>query len=216
MKNSTSIGRSSLLGFVSVCLGLASVHAQQPKENVSEDIEKSDPFIKGSGGASAANGLSAETLDAQARVLFERGEKEKAIAIQAQALEKAKEQVARFSETLAKYEGRPVDGVIPRKLREIIIPVIDFQDTRLDEGIEFLRLRARELDTAEADPAKKGINIVIRMMGIIGGEADSPRINELRLRNVPLGDALKNLCEGTNMRYKTEGNAVVILPVAGP
>jgi hypothetical protein len=219
MKYSTYICRTSLLGLLSLSLGLGTALAQKPKEITPEEIEKTDPFVKGAGGAPAAENLSAEMLDAQARVLFERGEKEKAIAIQAQAVEKAKELVTRFSETLAKYEGRPVDGVIPGKLREIIIPVLDFQDTTIEEGIEFLRQRAMELDAKETDPAKKGVNFVIgevKKTPSPFGDGDSPRIKALQLRNVSLGDALKYLCEGVKMRYKTEGNAVVILPAVEP
>lgn len=219
MKHRSSICRPALLGLLSLSISFSLAHGQQPKDH-SEDIESSDPFTKG-GATPATKNPGAEMLDAQARVLFERGEKEKAIALQAQALEKAKEMVSKYSETLAKYEGRPVDGPIPHKLREIVIPVIQFQDTTLGEAMEFLRIRVRELDAAEADPAKKGINIVIgplkpaRGAGLIGGDG-LPIVKELKLRNVPLGDALKYICEATQTRYKIDGNAVVILSAVDP
>lgn len=118
---------------------------------------------------------------------------------------------------------------ILEKLRDITIPVIDFEDTSVEEAIDFLRLRSRELDTKEADPTRKGINFVIRKprsggsgdaaldadaAGGLGATADpgSLRIRELRLRNVPLAEALKYICEQTKLRYKVDEYAVTLVP----
>jgi len=115
------------------------------------------------------------------------------------------------------------------KLRDIQIPVIDFEDTSVEEAIDFLRLRSIELDRSETDPAKKGINFVIRKprsggsgdaaldadaAGGLGATADpgSLRIKELRLRNVPLAEALKYICEQTKLRYKVDDFAVTLVP----
>ena len=127
------------------------------------------------------------------------------------------------------------DGVayITEKLRRIVIPKIDFEDTTVEEAIDFLRLRAAELDTLELDPGKKGINFVIRRPKIStlgggdlggldaaagdasllgGGDSGALRINELRLRNVPLSVALKYICDATNLRYKVDDFAVTLVP----
>ncbi|NIP93848.1 MAG: hypothetical protein GWO24_10495, partial [Akkermansiaceae bacterium] len=48
------------------------------------------------------------------------------------------------------------------KLKNIVIPVVDFDDTTVEEAIDFLRQRSRELDKWEIDLEKKGINFVIR------------------------------------------------------
>ncbi|HEY8962577.1 MAG TPA: tetratricopeptide repeat protein, partial [Luteolibacter sp.] len=50
---------------------------------------------------------------------------------------------------------------ITEKLRRIVIPVIDFEDTSVEEAIDFLRMRSTELDTTEIDPTKKGVNFVV-------------------------------------------------------
>ena len=125
------------------------------------------------------------------------------------------------------------DGVayITEKLRRIIIPRIDFEDTTVEEAIDFLRLRAAELDTLELDPAKKGINFVIRrprttavggaasgldaaagdaLLG--GGDPGALRIDELRLKNVPLAVALKFITDATKLRYKVDDFAVTLVP----
>ena len=123
---------------------------------------------------------------------------------------------------------------INRKLQTIIIPKIDFEDTTVEEAIEFLRLRAAELDVTELDPAKKGVNFVVRRprAAAAGGTADAGipaaagaetlpmvssdpgtlRVKELRIRNVPLAVALKYICDQTKLRYKVDDFAVTLVP----
>ena len=127
----------------------------------------------------------------------------------------------------------PSDGVayITEKLRRIVIPSIDFEDTTVEEAVDFLRLRAAELDTLELDPSKKGVNFVIRRPrsstvgdgaldaasagggGLLGGgDPGALRIDELRLRNVPLAVALKYIGDKTKLRYKVDDFAVTLVP----
>ncbi|MES2476845.1 MAG: Amuc_1098 family type IV pilus outer membrane protein [Verrucomicrobiota bacterium] len=132
--------------------------------------------------------------------------------------------------------GQLTDGVayISEKLKRIVVPRIDFEDTTVEEAIDFLRLRASELDTTELDPTKKGVNFVIRRPrpgagGAEAGPADaaaggaelptiandpgSMRVRELRLRNVPLAVALKYICDQTKLRYKVDDFAVTLVPL---
>ncbi len=122
---------------------------------------------------------------------------------------------------------------ITEKLRNIIIPSINFEDTTVEEAIDFLRLRSRELDTMELDPAKKGVNFVIRRprptvaggagdagldagggdgLPTLGADPSALRINELRVTNVPLGVALKYICDATRLRYKVDDYSVTLVP----
>jgi general secretion pathway protein D len=122
---------------------------------------------------------------------------------------------------------------ITDKLKKIIIPRIDFEDTSVEEAIDFLRLRASELDTSELDPAKKGINFVIRRprpesaaapaagleapaAGVDALPAASDpgtlRVRELRVRNVPLAVALKYICDAAKLRFKVDDFAVTLVP----
>ncbi len=129
---------------------------------------------------------------------------------------------------------------ITRKLQTIVIPRIDFEDTTVEEAIDFLRLRAAELDTMELDPAKKGVNFVIRRpraaaaaagaadagvdaapgagapdgLPLVGSDPGSLRVKELRIRNVPLAVALKYICEQTKLRYKVDDFAVTLVPAS--
>lgn len=123
---------------------------------------------------------------------------------------------------------------ITEKLKSIIIPRIDFEDTTVEEAIDFLRLRAAELDTTELDPSKKGVNFVVRRprasapaggpdAGLAPGADDALplatsdpgalRIKELRVRNVPLATALKYIGEQTKLRYKVDDFAVTLVPL---
>lgn len=134
-------------------------------------------------------------------------------------------------------QGQDTGGVayITEKLRRIIIPRIDFEDTTVEEAIDFLRLRSAELDTLELDPARKGVNFVVRRpraaaaagpdagqdtalpggaeaLPAAGGDPGSLRVRELRIRNVPLAVALKYICDQTKLRYKVDDFAVTLVP----
>ena len=133
--------------------------------------------------------------------------------------------------TQVAQDGGSGIAYINEKLRRIVIPRIDFEDTTVEEAIDFLRMRSSELDTLELDPARKGVNFVVRRpraapigapdAGIEPGEggalpatADpgSLRVRELRIRNVPLAVALKYICDQTKLRYKVDDFAVTLVP----
>jgi general secretion pathway protein D len=119
-------------------------------------------------------------------------------------------------------------GYITNKLRTIVVPSINFEDTTVEEAIEFLRQRSVELDVTELDPTRKGVNFVVRRPSTSGGGASAPagegavlgastevgtlRIKQLRLRNVPLAVALKYICDNTRLRYKVDEYAVTLVP----
>lgn len=242
MKTIPSIHRPALLGLLTLSLGTAGIASAQeptvkppapapatkiippvsPTPPPAADAESADPFSKRPTniGPRAAQEPSAEMMDAQARVLFARNETEIAIELQMQAVEKAKQTLAKCTENLARYQGKPVDdGPIGQKIRAIIIPAINFQDTSLDEAVEFLRMKCVELDGTEKDPAKKGVNFVIGSLnmnrdpfatGAPDPNAESPRIKGLVLRNVSVADVLKHLGRVTGTRYTVEDGAVTI------
>ncbi|MGC4017211.1 MAG: STN domain-containing protein [Luteolibacter sp.] len=93
------------------------------------------------------------------------------------------------------------------KLRSIVIPSINFEDTTIEEAIEYLRQRSVELDSTEVDPTRKGLNFIMPKR-----DFGSVRIKTLRLRNVPLAAALKYICDETRLRYRVEDYAVAIVP----
>ena len=101
-----------------------------------------------------------------------------------------------------------------RKLREIIIPTINFQGTTLAEAVEYLRLKSKENDkTPGMTPEQRGLNIMIRAKSGDGADVGEKQIAELVLRNVPVGEVLRYLSENTGMRVKVEQYAVVLVPI---
>ena len=98
---------------------------------------------------------------------------------------------------------------IADKLDTIIIPRIDFTDSSIVEAINFLRKRATDLDDTESDPARKGVNIVLKL------PTDSPDLAypiTLSLQDVPLRAALDYVARAANLKTKVERHAVVVVP----
>ena len=102
--------------------------------------------------------------------------------------------------------GRPKEAekIVGARLRAIIIPNVEFQDTPISDALEFLRTRSRELDDQTEDPSRKGINIVYPVW-----EEGEPMIT-LKLKNLPLSEALRYTVELAGVRMEIEGSAVVV------
>ncbi|MES2474893.1 MAG: M56 family metallopeptidase [Verrucomicrobiota bacterium] len=107
------------------------------------------------------------------------------------------------------------DGVkyITDKLNSIVLPRIDLEDTTLEEAVDFLRLSANELDIGEKDPAKKGINFVIRKPRPVAGEKPFEYgLLGVKLKNVPLSKVIAELAEEAGAVVKVDDFAVTFLP----
>jgi bla regulator protein blaR1 len=102
---------------------------------------------------------------------------------------------------------------ILKKLNDIIVPRIEFEDVSLEEAVDFLRTKSVEMDGSEEERASKGVGFVIRKApGAAGGHEDVPRVTELRLSKVPLGSILKYVCMATNHRLAIGERAIEISP----
>ena len=127
--------------------------------------------------------------------------------------------------------GTPIAGEgrsqsITNKLRSIVIPRIDFEDTTLDEAMSYLTQKSIELD-----PEKTGINFVVEKGSVTGGgsgvdegldggalllgggDPGALTIDLLQLRNIPLATALEYVTRKTNLRYRVDEYAVTLLPI---
>jgi general secretion pathway protein D len=102
---------------------------------------------------------------------------------------------------------------VNRKLDEIIIPSINFTDASIREALEFIRQRAAALDTAESDPANRGVNLVLKLAP--GAPEENVLIN-LNLSDVPLRAAIDYVARAANMKLKVEPFAVVVVPESEP
>ncbi len=125
-------------------------------------------------------------------------------------------------------QGDDLPGVsggadILAKLRSIILDSVTLEDISVEDAIDYLRQRAFELDTDEPNPSKRGINFVIQGSGDGAGAPEgglglgdenvgSARIASLKLRNVPIEFALKQITEQANLGYDITEFAVTIVP----
>jgi len=107
--------------------------------------------------------------------------------------------------------------LIQRKLRTIIIPRIDFENTTLEAAITQLSQAIRDNDP-EPNQADKGVSFVIRRLEILptvdGGTIEHApiRIKQLSLRDVPAEEVVKQLCalSSPRMSFRVETYVVAI------
>ncbi len=98
---------------------------------------------------------------------------------------------------------------LTRKMQELIFPQVQFQGASIEEAVEFLRVKSRDIDVAETDPAKKGVNIILK-----AGDTPITASISLDLKDVPMVEALRYVTELAGMKYKVEPFAVLIVPVS--
>lgn len=125
--------------------------------------------------------------------------------------------VLNFGDTITGLVGEvAADGAltIERKLREIVIPTMEFNNARLADVLDFLGQKSQELDTFETDPSRRGVNIVVDSSGAPGGIDPSEQTLTVRLTNVPLGVALKYVTQQVEMKYRVDGFAVTVIPMS--
>jgi hypothetical protein len=105
--------------------------------------------------------------------------------------------------------GSSAGAYLMQKMDRIIFPSVQFANATLVEAIEFLRLKSRILDTTESDPSRKGVNIILR-----SADAPSNATINLDLKNVPLSEALRYVCDLAQMKFKVEAYGVVVAPIS--
>lgn len=120
-------------------------------------------------------------------------------------------------------------GTIKDKLDHIIIPKLELKEATLPDAIDFLHKASVELDTTEKDPARKGVNFVLKLPVVpaasgtpaAGDTAPAPGVNSiadvkitLKLSNIPLSVALTYVTKLAGMKYKINPYAVTIVPLS--
>jgi len=101
---------------------------------------------------------------------------------------------------------------INRKLEEIRLPSINFREATVREALDFVKQRAKTLDTTEPDEAKRGINIVLKLDPSTQAADTAQRIT-LAFTDVPLGEALKYIATAAGLKIKVEPYAVAVVPI---
>ncbi len=94
------------------------------------------------------------------------------------------------------------------KMKMIRFPSVQFAGATIDEAVEFLRMKSRDLDESERDPSRKGVNIILK-----AGDTPSSAQITLDLKDVPMEEALRYVTELAGMKFKVEPFAVLVVPV---
>ncbi len=143
-----------------------------------------------------------------------REEKEKAKNLEAVSAHQRSRMLNQVSEA---WENKvPITGSVSAnagqnlstKMKQIIFPKVIFSGASVDEAIEYLRVKSRDLDTTEPDPTKRGVNIILK-----AGDTPSNASITLDLKDVPMEEALRYVTELAGMKYKVESNAILVVPV---
>lgn len=110
---------------------------------------------------------------------------------------------------------------IREKLKSIIIPKVNFEDTSLEEAIDFLRLRTMELDP-EPDLMRRGIKLELHRSGKDSGEDDPSenplpewpplQIKELVRSDVSAWEILHEIAHETGMKVEITDTGIEIAP----
>ena len=90
---------------------------------------------------------------------------------------------------------------LEEKLKDIFLS-LDFSNATIDEATSFLSIESQRLD-----PDHKGVNFVIEPT-----VAASAKPVSITLNNVPLGEALRYVCQLANVKYKVQDYAISIVP----
>jgi len=118
----------------------------------------------------------------------------------------------RPTETAKAKAVDPAKVAIEKKLDSIMLPIVQVKDSSLEEVIDFLRIRSKELDP-ETDTTKKGLNFVIRKPRTGSNEEDpgTKRVT-LDLKDVSMRKVFEGICAQTGLQYKVDEFAVTFVP----
>lgn len=105
--------------------------------------------------------------------------------------------------------GKAPTIYLSQKMQKIVFPQVQFAGASIEEAVEFLRVKSRDLDIDEPDPARKGVNIILK-----AGDNPSTASISLDLKDVPMVEALRYVTELAGMKFKVEPFAVLIVPVS--
>jgi len=101
--------------------------------------------------------------------------------------------------------AQATDGAVAleEKVQKIIFPVVQFKDATIEQALEYIRVKSRDLDTISQPPVTKGVSIVLRG----GGLTDTISLD---LRDAPLIDVVRYCAERVGLQYRVETHAVVL------
>ena len=120
---------------------------------------------------------------------------------------KEKEEATNESQDLSEKEVivNEEESIIKRKLNSIILPEVNFENITIEEAIQFLHQRSRELDNTTEIDNEKGIKIVTK-----GASIKQRNIKAINLRNLPIEEVLAQICASTNLYFRVDKDTATI------
>lgn len=109
----------------------------------------------------------------------------------------------RPADTMASAARKSGKDSISDKLKQLRVAKIDFTEATLEEVIEYLRVRSRDID-----PEGRGVDFVLNL----GGEIANKSIS-LSLLDVPLEEVLRYAADAAGVSYRVEEFAVRLVPI---
>lgn len=94
---------------------------------------------------------------------------------------------------------------LKQKLNNIIFPSIQFQGATIEEAVEYLRVKSRDLDNVSENGTIKGADIQFR------GRAPQNASLSLDLKDIPLIEALRYVSELAQMKFIIGNDAVYMV-----
>ncbi len=94
---------------------------------------------------------------------------------------------------------------LDQKLKSIYLS-LQFDNATIEEATNYLSIESKRLD-----PDKKGINFIIQPEA-----STSAKPVTVTLNNVPLGEALRYICQLSDTKYKVQDYAISIVPFSEP
>jgi len=123
-----------------------------------------------------------------------------------QVEEKWYEPINNKDTTSSAQEGQPAivahtNFSLEEKLKDIFLS-LDFNNATIEEATNFLSIESKRLDRDH-----KGVNFIIQPEASTSAKPVSVTLN-----NVPLGEALRYVCQLANVKYKVQDYAISIVP----
>ncbi len=100
------------------------------------------------------------------------------------------------------------DRSVIEKVNRITIPRVEFTEIPLEDAVDFLRSFSIELDEAEPNPQRRGVNIVLLPNT---GEKTVPEIT-LSLSDIPLAEVIRYTAQLADFEVRLENGAVLLAP----
>ncbi len=187
-------------------LGNSSVETGQYDAAISQyqDVLRTDPY-----NSAARRGM--ENAERKRQAYFKTAYDHQRAKMLAQVTETWEDKVPVQGQAVI-YEygvGRSPGAYLTEKMNKIIFPTVQFEGATIEEAIEYLRIKSRDLDTFTDKSGVKGVNIILRM-----GDAPSNASISLDLKDVPMSEALRYVTELAQMKYKVEAHAVLVVPIS--